>query len=166
MTQPAAGDWTYTNNPAASDLDELRFLIQDTDPDFRLLADNELNYLILRWMPRYDSLIYVGAIAAAVIARKFTGIVTVNADGVSVNTADLAQRYRDMATSLREEYKSIGSEASVDMANVMVGAYKDPSIMPLTFGMRLHDNPAAGQQDYGGWDWLYDYGFEVDPTVP
>jgi hypothetical protein len=152
MAQPTT-DWSYGGDPAASELDELRFLIQDTDADFKLLADAELQYLIDNWMHRYDSLAYVGSVAADVISRKFTGIVSVTADGVSVNTADLAQRYRDLAANLRDQYRAGGSEASVDMANVMVGVRPDPQIQPLVFAIRLHDNPQAGQQDYGGWTY-------------
>ena len=94
---------------------------------------------------------YVGAVAAAIISRKFAGIVSVTADGVSVNTADLQERYKILAESLRDEYKAGGVGAVVDMSNVMIGMRPDPSIQPLVFGLRLHDNPMAGQQDYGGW---------------
>lgn len=151
MTQPAADAWSYSGDPSSGEIDELRFLIQDTDPNFRLLADHELQYLIDMWLQRYDSLAYVGSVAAAIISRKFAGIVNVSADGVSVNTADLAERYREMAENLRDEYRAGGVGATVNIDNVMIGMRHDPSIQPLVFGMRLHDNPAAGQQDYGGW---------------
>jgi hypothetical protein len=37
--------WTYSGDPGASTLDEVRFLIQDTDTDDQLLSDEEINYL-------------------------------------------------------------------------------------------------------------------------
>jgi hypothetical protein len=145
--------WTYSGNPADSDRDQLRFILQDTDPGFPLLQDEELDFLIVQWMERYDSLTYVASIAAAVISRKFTGIVAVSVDGVSVNTADLAQRYRDQATALLGEYKAAQIGGEVDIANLMIGSTPDPSIRPLRFGVGLHDNPEAGSQDYGGWTY-------------
>jgi hypothetical protein len=38
--------WTYSGNPGASPLDEVRFLIQDTDTNDQLLSNEEINYLI------------------------------------------------------------------------------------------------------------------------
>lgn len=144
--------FNYSGDPSASDLDQVRFLIQDTDSGLPLLQDEEIDWLIAQWMPRYDSLLYVAAVCAAQISKKFTGIVNVTADGVSVNTADLAQRYRDMAAELRDEYKdaqTAGAEINID--NVLIGTDIDYSIRPLRFGVGLMDNPMAGNQDYGGW---------------
>lgn len=38
--------WTYSGNPGASTLDEVRFLIQDTNTDDQLLSNEEIEYLI------------------------------------------------------------------------------------------------------------------------
>lgn len=37
--------WSYSGNPASSALDEIRFLIQDTDTTDQLLSNEEINYL-------------------------------------------------------------------------------------------------------------------------
>lgn len=37
--------WTYSGNPASSALDEIRFLIGDTDTTDQLLSNEEINYL-------------------------------------------------------------------------------------------------------------------------
>jgi hypothetical protein len=145
--------WTYSGDPASSELDELRFTLQDTDPSLQLLQDAELEFLIEKWMPRFDSLVYVAAIAAALVARKFAGMVSVSSDGVSVNVSDLAQRYRDLAAELRAEYKDAQVGGVLDLTNLMVGTEPDPSIRPLRFGVGLHDNPEAGLQDFGGWTY-------------
>jgi hypothetical protein len=136
--------------PDASDKDEVRFYLQDTDPGFPLLQDEEIQWLITEWMPKYDSLIYVASVGAAVIANKFVGLVSVATDGVSVGTQDLAQRYRDMAAALRDQYKAAQIGADINIDNLLIGHSPDPSIRPLRFGVGLHDNPEAGQQDYGG----------------
>lgn len=38
--------WTYSGNPADSDLDAVRFCIGDTIEDDQLLQDEEINYLL------------------------------------------------------------------------------------------------------------------------
>lgn len=144
--------WTYTGNPGSSERDELRFLIQDVFPERPLLTDEELDWLLLEWMPKYDSVSYVGAVACGVITRKFAGIVSVMVDGVSVQTGDLSNRYQQMQADLREEYRAAqGVGVEIDLSNIMVCSdADDEDILPLMFGLGMHDNLEAGQQDYGG----------------
>jgi hypothetical protein len=53
--------WTYSGNPGASPLDEVRFLIQDTDSTSQLLSNEELNYLLASYLDPYSA-----AVAAVV----------------------------------------------------------------------------------------------------
>jgi hypothetical protein len=149
---PPAG-WTYSGDPSTSDVDQVRFTLQDVDGELPLLLDLEIQWLIDEWLPRYSSLTYVAAVAAAVVSRKFAGIVSVSADGVSVNTADLSQRYRDLAVQLHQEYQAAQVGGEVDISNVLIGTSVDYSIRPLRFGLNLHDNPDAGLQDFGSWTY-------------
>ena len=41
--------FTYSGNPGASALDEVRFLIQDTDTNDQLLSNEEIEYLLLAY---------------------------------------------------------------------------------------------------------------------
>lgn len=52
--------FTYSGNPGASALDEVRFLIQDTDEDEPLLSDEEITYLL----DAYEGEAFGAAIAA------------------------------------------------------------------------------------------------------
>lgn len=54
--------WTYSGNPGSSLLDEVRFLIQDTDTNEQLLSNEELEYLIGLYGDPYS------AAVAAVVA--------------------------------------------------------------------------------------------------
>lgn len=58
--------WTYSGNPGASTLDEVRFLIQDTDTNDQLLQDEELNYLITSYGDPYSAAV---AAVSALIGR-------------------------------------------------------------------------------------------------
>lgn len=147
-----ADSFTYSGDPSTSPRDEVRFMLQDTDPAMPLLSDAEIAWLLDQWMPRYDSTIYVAAAGADVIARKFAGVVSVTADGVTVNTADLSQRYQALAAQLRAEYANAQIGGEVDISNLMLDYQPDLSIRPLNFGLGMHDNPEAGQQDFGG-EW-------------
>lgn len=147
---PDPADWSYSQDPSSSDLDAVRFWVQDTDPDVRLLSNSDILWLIGQWKPKYDSLPYVAAKAAEVIATKFAGVVNVSADGVSVNVADLSARYAEAARRLYQVHKDYQVGAELDLSNLMWGARPDFGIAPLTFGMGLHDNREAGRQDYGG----------------
>jgi len=60
MTE-AAMTWTYSGNPGASGLDEVRFLIQDTDSSDQFLSNEEITYLIDSYEDPYSA-----AVAAVV----------------------------------------------------------------------------------------------------
>jgi hypothetical protein len=146
----SATSWNYSGDPAASVLDELRFIVQDTLPDRPLLTDEECNYLLANWMDRYSSVIYVAAVAAAQISRKFAGVVSVSSDGVTVDVEKISDRYAAMALQLRSEYAASMVGGEVDLSSIMFDAELDSQIKPLTFGIGMHDNPAAGEQDFSG----------------
>ena len=38
--------WTYSGNPALSDIDKYRFLVSDTDPNEPLLQDQEIQFIL------------------------------------------------------------------------------------------------------------------------
>jgi hypothetical protein len=47
--------WSYSGDPGASTLDEVRFLIQDTDTDDQLLQDEEISYLVTTYEDAYSA---------------------------------------------------------------------------------------------------------------
>lgn len=141
--------WSYSGDPGTSDKDELRFMVADTDDTVPLLTDEEIGYLISRWMPRYGSMQMVASVAAASIGRKFAGVTSIQADGVSVNVSEISKAYADMAASLRQEAERADIGGELDMSDIMVGMRPDPGIIPLSFAKGMHDNIEAGQQDFG-----------------
>lgn len=155
--------WSYSGDPASSDKDAVRFWVQDTDNAVPLLSDEEIGYLLGMWMPQYGSVIFTAAMAAEVVAAKYTGEVSVSADGVSVQVGDLSQRFQVLAGRLREQYKNESAGAEPFLSGVMWDEVKDQSIKPLIFGVGFMDNYEAGKADYGDYspadvpDW-YTYG--------
>lgn len=53
-----SGTFSYSGDPADSDIDRLRFLIMDTDPSKPLFSDKELQYLIDTYGSNEDMLEY------------------------------------------------------------------------------------------------------------
>lgn len=149
MPEPA--DWSYhpPGDELFGDVDVVRFYLQDTDPELRLLSDAELQYLIDEWVPKYDSFIYVASVAAERVAAKFAGVVSVSADGVTVNVADLSERYAMVAARLRQQHKDAQVGAEVDIDHLLWSDHPDFGIKPLSFGVGMHDNREAGRQEYG-----------------
>lgn len=145
-----AGDWSYSGDPAASDKDLIRYLVQDVDNSVRLLTDSEITYEIAQWQPLVSSMYAIAAEVAERISVKFAGVTTVSADGVRVDLSDLSTRYQTVAGQLRAQAERGAVSDVIDMASLGVNQTWDPSIRPLSFGIGFQDNPEAGRQQYGG----------------
>jgi len=170
---PPLGYWSYTRKiddtlPGYRPIDEVRFLYQDTDRNVRLLSDTEVAYVTKAWIGTYtpgdpisdggnwdggpyDHPLMAAHGCALRVSAKFTGVVAIDADGVSVAVGDLMTRYADLADALRREYdRMTETGADVDYTNLMWDDQPSFGIRPTTFGIGMDDNPLAGLQDYGG----------------
>jgi hypothetical protein len=141
--------WSYSGDPSDGGVDEVRFLVQDTDPNDQLLSDEGIEYLINQWMPVYDSALMVAAMAAEAIAAKFAREVAYAADGVSVGVQELQQKYDALAMSLRDQYKQFDIGGGPEVYGVMYSDTPDPTIKPTIWAIGMNDNIRAGKQDYG-----------------
>ena len=140
--------WSYSGDPAASDRDQVRFYIQDTDQGRQLLSDEEIDFVLVQWTEAFNSPLYCAAVCAEVLAAKYAGEITVSADGVSVDQGQLQTKYNDLAVSLRDQYHALNGNQGPIGASAF-GLDDDPSIPPLSFGVGFQDNALAGVQDYG-----------------
>jgi hypothetical protein len=92
--------WTYDPNKlTASELYQIRFELQDTDPSEMLLQDEEISYIITQ----ESTLLMAAARGAEIIARLFAR----QADSVENPTVKLqfkgrVKAYHDLATTLRK----------------------------------------------------------------
>lgn len=148
------GSWSYSGDPTASTLDEVRFWLSDTDPALALLSDVEVGYLINRYYAATGSALYVAAVGAEVLAAKFATEVSVSADGVSVSTSELFDRFQRLAESLRDQFKAVGGPDDLPGGPLLTGIWSVGSsfaIPPLMFGTGFNDNMEAGKQDYGDY---------------
>jgi hypothetical protein len=143
-------NFSYSGDPADSDLDAIRFFCQDTDSADPLISDEEIEYLYNLWTPVYGNNLMVASMVAEAIAAKFTREVSYSADGVNVGVEQLQQKYNDLASSLRDQYKQYDIGAGVMLQGVLYSDQIDPLIKPTVFSIGMNDNKRAGQQEYGG----------------
>ena len=115
---------------------------------------------------------YCASVAADVLANRFAREVSTSADGVTVALSELQERFQNLATNLREQWKTLLSVmGSADFAGIMLDVETiDSSIKPLVFGVGFMDNYEAGQQDYGyyspgDYEWLLS-SMSGDATYP
>lgn len=89
--------WTYTESPATSDRDWVRFEIGDTDTTDQLLSDEEIASLITDRGSKEAAALAAAEGLAAQFARKVTKAV----GDLRINYSDLAKQYRELAKSLK-----------------------------------------------------------------
>lgn len=145
--------WSYSGDPATSDLDAVRFYVQDTREDFPLLSNEEIQYVLITWMPVFDSVVYCAAVCAEVIASKFAREVSVSADGVSVGANELQQKYKTLAEDLRDQWQEIQAAGAGAEIPSDVWSGWDEGIARTVFALGMHDNPEVGRQEYGNTVW-------------
>jgi hypothetical protein len=94
--------WTYSDDPASSPRDEVRFLIGDTDPAVPLLTDEELDWLLAANSNTY----YAAAQAADSVAAKYGKYVTKTVDGLTITKSERSTNYAALAKRLRSQART------------------------------------------------------------
>lgn len=95
--------WTYSGNPAGSDLDQVRFLIGDTDTDDQQLTNEEIAYLLT---------IYPNPAGAALGAAR--GLFSKYARYCDQKTGDIDIKY----SQRRDAYAALMLQLQLGMAPV------------------------------------------------
>lgn len=147
--------YTYSGNPADNDLDEVRFLLGDTDvsnpPTSCLFADGEIDYAIAKWGPIYASNLFTASVLAMTAAAQYAQNASYSADGVSVSLGPVGDQLRALAASLRLQWQQ-STQAGVlpSGGGATVWDVPDPDVRTFMFGIGMDDDPAAEPQDFGG----------------
>lgn len=124
--------WTYGGNPAASNLDRVRFLIGDTDVNDQLLSDEEINFLIsTKGSPEraaYEACLQI----MAKLAREVDYAIGPE----KVSASQRFKHYQELSKELRNSWSRSNASPS----------WADPSFEGRNpvFRIGLHDNPPGG----------------------
>jgi hypothetical protein len=100
--------FTYTGDPANSDLDLIRFLLWDTDGTDVLMSDEEYTYMLTTWGNVYEA----GRACAERIAAKFTR----QADHITRTVGDLT--ISKSYTAKADEYTKLSDELAEQRARL------------------------------------------------
>jgi hypothetical protein len=149
--------FSYSGDPSTSLLDEIRFYSQDIDETDPLVSDEEINYLIVNWEKVSSSPLFLAAVVCDVIAAKFTREISFSADGISVGATELQNKFVALADSLRAQYQAQDIGGIPSAGGMLAGEEYDSTIEPLVWAKGQHDNPQAGQQEYGGFNTYHGY---------
>lgn len=155
--------FSYSGDPSVSLHDAIRFYSQDIDENDPFITDEEIAYLITHWSAQTDNPLFLAAVVCDVIAAKFAREISFSADGVSLGLSEVQKKYVDLADSLRAQYTANETSGIPSAGGMLAGEYFDPTVAPLVWSKGMHDNPAAGQQDYGGTAIIYGIP-EIDGT--
>lgn len=139
--------FTYSGNPSSSTLDEIRFLLQDTDSTDPLFQDAEITYEINKFVGLNGSTYRAAAGLAETLGAKFAREVAISSDGTSVAMEALQQKYMTLAAQLRQraaKEEATGNGPIVGGVNYDDDSYSGP---PKRFSIAMHDNSQAGRQD-------------------
>ena len=95
--------WSYSGNPASSNLDEIRFLIQDTDTTDQLLSNEEINYLYGVYGDAYSAAVAAVGVLIAQASKVAEESKTVGDLSLSVKSGARLAQWQALMDSLKAE---------------------------------------------------------------
>ena len=140
--------WTYSGNPAASDLDAVRFWIQDTDVDDPLLQDAEINYLLAL---EGNVVLEAASSACDAVAASFSRKATSKSVGdLSLSFADRASEYRMLAVALKGQAAKTNPPTPWANQDAMKStADRDVTLYTTDFYLGITDYKPSSIDGYG-----------------
>ena len=147
--------YTYSGDPSASDLDEVRFLLGDTDVSggatTALFSDQEITWGINTWGPLFGSNLLTAAQLAENATAAYAQESSYSADGVSVSLGPIGDSLRALALTLKNQYAmSCQAGVLIEAGGMTEGEGMIPGTKPFAFGVGMDDAPDATRQDFGG----------------
>jgi len=112
--------WTYSGNPGSSDLDLIRFLIQDTDTTEQLFSNEELTFLFNQYGDAYSAAIAAVTTLIAKGSRVAEESKTVGDLSLSVKSGALVSQWEALLKYLKAERFRYAPAAPVINLNAIV----------------------------------------------
>jgi len=142
----SAQTWTYSGDPRSSILDEVRFLVADTDTNDRQIADEEILYLIDIRASTYS----VASGVCQAIAAKYARDVSKHVGDLKIEAQARQQHYNDLA----DRYASQAGEAGLSMyalsAPYAGGISQSDRDVQIADSDRVDPSFSVGGMDYPG----------------
>lgn len=112
--------WSYSGDPGASNIDHIRFLIQDTDTSDQLFSNEELTYLYTSYGDAYSAAIAAVTTLVAKGSRVAEESKTVGDLSLSVKSGALVTQWEALLRHLKAERFRLSPAAPVINANAIV----------------------------------------------
>ena len=96
------GNWTYSGDPSYSPLDEVRFLVGDTNSSDQLVSDAEIRYALTKKNP-----IGAAALIARALASKFGRLVDQTIGDLNLSYSQRKDAFLDLASQLESGLLSL-----------------------------------------------------------
>jgi pyruvate formate-lyase activating enzyme-like uncharacterized protein len=94
--------WTYSGDPSNSDLDEVRFLIGDTNPDEAQLQDEEIQYLVNLYGSGPAGNLVPAIYAIESLIARYARSVDKSVGDLRISHSNRVKQFQDLATRLRQ----------------------------------------------------------------
>lgn len=111
--------WSYTGNPSARSIDQVRFLAGDTDESNQMAGDAEILFLLEQWNQDY----YYAA--ASVVEHAANRAASKADSSKSVGDLSISTQYAALATALNARAKVIRDQAVMHGASPIPTASSD-----------------------------------------
>jgi hypothetical protein len=137
--------WSYSGNPASSELDEVRFLVGDTDTTDQLVQNEEISWALTEEAnPRMAA-----ARVALALALKFSRKADKQVGDLRIAYSSLYKHYLEVAEALKADAATVGvvpyaggiSISDKDTVENDTDRYR-PS-----FRRGMHDNPSETPEE-------------------
>jgi hypothetical protein len=112
--------WSYSGNPGSSSLDEVRFLIGDTDTSDQLLSNEELNWIIAQEPDTYSAAITAVVRLISQASREAQISKSVGDLSISRNNGQKVTQWESLLSQLRAERVNKYVVAPVVNSNAIV----------------------------------------------
>lgn len=134
--------WSYSGNPGSSTLDEVRFLIGDTDTTDQLLSNEELNWIIGSQPDTYSAAISAVMRLISQASRESQISKRVGDLSISRNNGQKVAQWQTLITELKRERLVNGVVSPVVNPNALIPTVdKDMDDLPGTdFALGQMDN--------------------------
>lgn len=137
----------YSGNPTTSQLDAIRFWLQDTSST-PLLTDDEIRYFADYAAGYSADPILLAASLCPVVQAKYAGEVAITGDGITYDGEKLQDKYAALTDSLLATYRRLHGNAGIPWAGgIAEGCHEQwgNTRAPL-FALGRDDNPDLGSQ--------------------
>ena len=143
---------SYSGDPSASDLDEVRFLSGDTDTDEELATDNEINYCIAEAYNNVGAAVLVCEYIAAKYSREVDARVGA-AGELNLKLSQISEQYSLRAQDLKKRLVQYASPwaGSISIDDKQSQEDDTDRVEPM-FKRDQFDDPQVNASSISDWD--------------